>query len=242
MTPQTILAAFDAEAARLVEIAAGIDDTAFARPSPCPPWTVAELFCHLRMATARVSGMLAEPAPAGGPLVPARGYYRAGQRFSAATNDERVESARRDARSLDGAAARVRDFDETRERIGALLRSAPPERVVRTRHGDRMLLVEFTRTRVLELAVHGLDLAAGLGRPPWMTPQAALVTGELLLPPAKAAELRKAAGWDQVTLVAKLTGRVPATPAETRLIDTLGIERIALGQPGTDAPGQTTGR
>jgi hypothetical protein len=32
--------------------------------------------------------------------------------------------------------------------------------VVLTRHGDRMLLTEFLRTRVLELAVHGLDLAA----------------------------------------------------------------------------------
>jgi len=34
---------------------------------------------------------------------------------------------------------------------------------VLTRHGDVMLLTEFMRTRVLELAVHGLDLAAGVG-------------------------------------------------------------------------------
>jgi hypothetical protein len=40
---------------------------------------------------------------------------------------------------------------------------------VRTRHGDVMLLTEFMRTRVLELAVHGLDLATGLGRDPWLT-------------------------------------------------------------------------
>ena len=93
-----------------------------------------------------------------------------------------------------------------------------------------MLLWEFLRTRVFELAVHGLDLAAALDREPWMTPSAAEVTGELLLPAAAAgARLRADAGWDQVTLIAKLTGRCPATPAESRLIEALGSQRLALG-------------
>ena len=42
---------------------------------------------------------------------------------------------------------------------------------------------------------------------------AVVVTG-LLLPGGGAAELQAGAGWDQVTLVAKLTGREPVTEAE----------------------------
>ncbi len=92
-----------------------------------------------------------------------------------------------------------------------------------------MLLSEFLRTRVFELAVHGLDLAAALDRAPWMTALAAEVTGELLLPAAAGARLRAETGWDQVTLIAKLAGRSPATSAESRLIESLGSRRLALG-------------
>ena len=110
-----------------------------------------------------------------------------------------------------------------------LLRTTPADRPVLTRHGDRMLLAEFTRTRVLELAVHGLDLAAALGRPPWMTPPAAQVTQDLLLSPDAAAELRAVTGWDQVTVVAKLTGRAPLSAAERQRADSVGFRPLALG-------------
>jgi hypothetical protein len=213
---------------------------------------------------ARLSDMLAEPEPEPEPgpepepshVVTAPGYYRADQRFSPATNDDRIQSARRGAAAFSAAADRARDFRQVSEHAVSLLRAAPPGRVVRTRHGDRMLLTEFTRTRVLELAVHGLDLAAGLGREPWITTQAARVTAELLLPgstvsstavetavetavkaPAGAAdtavsaavELREAAGWDLVTLIAKLTGRAPVTPAEDKLLSSVAVRRLALG-------------
>jgi hypothetical protein len=62
-----------------------------------------------------------------------------------------------------------------------------------------------------------------------MTVAAAEVTEELLLDPPAASRLRAAAGWDRVTLIAKLTGRVPATAAETRLTGSLGVQRLALG-------------
>ena len=92
-----------------------------------------------------------------------------------------------------------------------------------------MLLTEFLRTRVLELAVPGLDLAAALERPPWMTARAAAVTEDLLLPAAAAAQLRADTGRDQVTLIAGLTGRRPATAAEAQLIQSSGARRPALG-------------
>ena len=229
MVPEMLMDAFGAESGRLSEVAAGTDDAAFARPSPCLPWTVAELLFHVRMTMARLSVMLAAPA-AGSGLVPAPDYYRADQRFSAAANADRIESARRGAAALPDAAARARDFREARQQAWTLLQAASPGRVVRTRHGDRMLLTEFTRTRVLELAVHGLDLAKALDREPWMTVLAAQVTEELLLPsPDAAVELRTTAAWDQVTLIAKLTGRATTTAAENKLIQSLATQRLALG-------------
>jgi uncharacterized protein (TIGR03083 family) len=230
MAPEMLMDAFGAESGLLSQVAAGTDDAAFARPSPCLPWTVAELLFHVRMTMARLSVMLAAPEPAGSGLVPAPDYYRADQRFSAATNADRIESARHGAAALPDAAARARDFGEARLQAWTLLQAASPGRVVRTRHGDRMLLTEFTRTRVLELAVHGLDLAKALDREPWMTASAAQVTEELLLPsPDAAVELRTTAAWDQVTLIAKLTGRAATTAAETRLIQSLATQRLALG-------------
>jgi hypothetical protein len=92
-----------------------------------------------------------------------------------------------------------------------------------------MRLTEFLRTRVLEVAVHGLDLATAWQRQPWTTEPAARVTEEILLPAAAAASLRARAGWDNVTTIAKLTGRRPLTQAETQLIRSLGVSRLALG-------------
>ena len=100
---------------------------------------------------------------------------------------------------------------------------------MRTRHGDLMLLSEFLRTRVLELAVHGLDLAAGLNRDPWLTPEAAAVVAELMLPTGSAPAVRKRLGWDDATLIAKITDRLPLTPAESWVIEGQDIHRLALG-------------
>jgi hypothetical protein len=114
-------------------------------------------------------------------------------------------------------------------RAWGLLQVTPPGRVVRTRHGDPMLLSEFLRTRVFELAVHGLDLAAALEREPWMTAPAAESPKSSCIPAPAGARLRAETGWDWVTLIAKLTGRSPLTSVERRLIEPLGSTRLALG-------------
>jgi uncharacterized protein (TIGR03083 family) len=224
-----VLAAFDAESRRLADVVNGLEDASFARPSPCAPWTAGELLFHVQMTMERLGGMLAEPEPGGSRLVDAPGYYRADQRFSAAVNDDRVASARNGAVDLCGAGARARAFRDARDRAWSLVTAEPPGRVVRTRHGDRMLLTEFLRTRVLELAVHGLDLAVAVDREPWLTQPAASVTAELLLDPSDAARLREATGWERITLIAKLTGRLPLTAAEADLIRSLGVPWLALG-------------
>jgi uncharacterized protein (TIGR03083 family) len=234
-----VVEAFGAEAERLSEMVSRADEAAFDRASPCPPWTVGELLCHVRIGVSRVPGMLGEPEPSPGPLIPAADYYRPDQRFSPAVNRGRIAAAQRAAAALvagsaclaagSAGPAAARDFDQAWRDAWARIRRAPQVRLVRTRHGDRMQLTEFLRTRVLELAVHGLDLASGLGCRPWITAPAAAVVEELMMPAGSAARLLDESGWDHATLIAKATGRLPLTSAETTLIERHGLRRLALG-------------
>ena len=233
MAADAVLDGFAAEARSLAAAMAAAPATAFAAPSPCPPWTVSELFAHVANAAGRVCGMLAGPEPEAGPgdegLVSAVGYYRADRRFSAATNADRIATARRGAAGSGPDDLRA-EFDRAWRSALADVAAAPPGRRVRTRHGDLMLLTEFMRTRVLELAVHGLDLAAGVGRDPWLTGAAAAVVEELIMPGENgAAGLRQRLGWDRAGLVAKATGRSPLTAAERQAVQDAGVRWLALG-------------
>jgi uncharacterized protein (TIGR03083 family) len=224
-----VVEAFGAEAGRLAQMVLGADEAAFSRASPCPPWTVGELLYHVRVGAGRVPGMLDGPEPANGPLITAVSYYRPDQRFSPATNKARLEVAQQGAAALGTGSAIARDFDQTWREAWARVQQAAQARVVRTRHGDLMLLTEFLRTRVLELAVHGLDLAAGLKCQPWLTEAAALVVEGVLLPVEALAQLPDESGWDHATLIAKATGRLPLSPADTAFFEARGLRRLTLG-------------
>jgi uncharacterized protein (TIGR03083 family) len=235
-----VLEAFACEAQSLAAGLARVPDAAFSRVSPCPPWTAGELVRHVATGAGRVCGMLAELEPPAAGLVSAAGYYQADRRFSAATNADRIAAAQRDAAGRAPAQLRA-DFDRAWRAAAADAGAAAPGRRVRTRHGDTMLLTDFMRTRVLELAVHGLDLAAGSGQPPWLTGRAAGVVEELILPGdgggggddgeggGGAAGLRRQLGWDRVTLIAKATGRSPLTGAERDAVTAAGLRWLALG-------------
>lgn len=238
MPQSEITSACAAEATALTKITVGLTDNDIARPSPCPPWTVADLLCHVVIAVGRIDQALVEPdnsARDGAPddavreLVSTRGYYRPDQRFSAATNADRIQTAKALARQLGSAAAISSELAARWRPAVRLLEGAPADRTIRTRHGDRMLLADFACTRVVELALHGLDLAAGLGRDPWMTRQAADVLEHLLLPAGHGDRLQALLGCDQVGLIARLTGRSAVTPAEAALVDGAGAVVLSLG-------------
>jgi Mycothiol maleylpyruvate isomerase N-terminal domain len=147
VSPELTMQAFGAESGRLAQVAEGAGDAAFGRLSPCRPWTAAELLYHVQMTMGRLQAMLAEPEPDGTGLVAAAGYYRADHRFAAAVTEDRIRSAQRGAAALPGAAAPASDFRQARNLTWSLLQAAPAGRVVRTRHGDAMVLAEFARTR-----------------------------------------------------------------------------------------------
>ncbi|OIJ86213.1 hypothetical protein BIV24_27060 [Streptomyces colonosanans] len=91
-----------------------------------------------------------------------------------------------------------------------------------------MLLSEFLLTRIVEVAVHGLDLADALGREPWLTSSAGDAVTELLLGAEQTAAVRTL-GWSQPHFLRKATGREPLDEEEAAQIEQLSIRWLALG-------------
>ncbi|RIV40001.1 maleylpyruvate isomerase N-terminal domain-containing protein [Micromonospora radicis] len=233
--------AFHDECARLTEVLATLDPADLGRPTRCVPWTVAELLAHVRTGVGRLAGMLTGPAPEHAD-VDAAGYFGAAK-FTRQVDADRIHAARVDAagpaavatgaepdraapgRQPDGPWAA--DFDRAWRATLTAVDAHPAQRTVRTRHGDAMTVTEFLRTRVVEVGVHGLDLAAALDREPWLTPAAGRVIGELL---TGGRPLPAQLGWDRLTLIDKATGRTPRSAAEQHALDAAGIRLLAFGR------------
>lgn len=232
--PPSALDAFAGEATRLAAVLTGLTDTdddaktGLDLPSTCPPWTVRELACHVRIAVARLPGMLAAPAPPG-PPVTAHAYYAPG-RADPAANTDRIAAARLDAAAWPSPRAVTTAFTGAVDTTIAAARRHDPARLVRTRWGDPMTLEDYLVTRVVEVTVHGLDIAASLNRAPWTTPAAAtVVTGLLTETGAGGAALPAALGWDPPTFIAKATGRQPLTDREQATVAGTGVTWLRLG-------------
>ncbi|MDH6139465.1 uncharacterized protein (TIGR03083 family) [Kitasatospora sp. GP30] len=227
MNQGRVVEAFRLEAGRLTQAMTGVAQAEWRLPTRCTPWTVGELLAHVRVVIAWLPGMLAAPAPPR-PEVSATEYYRPDARFAPGTNAARIALAQHDAAQQADGDGLVEGFDATWQEAYRLCQAEPDSRVVRTRHGDPMLLSDFLVTRVVELAIHGLDLADALGREPWLTPQAASVVQELLLGPDSTASLEQL-GWGQLRFLRKATGRDPIGEGELAEVGRLGIRWITLG-------------
>ncbi|NBE84791.1 maleylpyruvate isomerase N-terminal domain-containing protein [Micromonospora rubida] len=221
----TVRAAFRAECATLGAVLRGLSPADLDRPTGCPPWAVRELIAHVSTGAGRLTGMLAAPAP-GAAEVDAAGYFGA-TKFAPEVDRARIDSARREARELPDPAAVAAEFDRAWQSADDAVGRQPPGWVVRTRHGDAMALAEFLVTRVVEVGVHGLDLAAALGREPWLTPAAAEVTTALL---TGGRDVPAELGWDRLALVGRATGRVPLTDRERAVLDGAGMRRLAFAR------------
>ncbi|MEO3743118.1 maleylpyruvate isomerase N-terminal domain-containing protein [Plantactinospora sp. B5E13] len=221
--------AFRAEAGRLSEVLGGLTEADLDRPTGCPPWSVRDLLGHVRTGAGRIVGMLAQPAPARAEVDPAS--YFGPAKFTPETDTARIDAARRDGSGFTTGRELAADFDRTWREAYDVTGRVPGERVVRTRHGDPMTVDDFLATRVVELGVHGLDLAAALDREPWLTTPAAELVAGLLTDAAgpAGAGLTDELGWDRLTLIAKATGRSPLTRAEQQVVDRRGVRWPAFG-------------
>jgi hypothetical protein len=134
------------------------------RPTRCEPWSVRELLGHVCVVLGWVPGMLTAEAPEQAEISAAE-YYRPDHRFDAATNASRIGLGRERVGDVPVGSLAV-EFASVWRGVEARCRREPTDRVVRTRHGDAMLLTDFLLTRIVEVAVHGLDLADALEHEP----------------------------------------------------------------------------
>jgi uncharacterized protein (TIGR03083 family) len=221
------LEAFRLEARELSRAVAGLNEAEWDQPTRCQPWSVRELLGHVRVVIAWLPQMLEAPAP-DRPQVTATQYYRPDDRFSPQGNATRIALARTLAAGHADGASLAADFTATWQKVHRLCRDAADGKVVRTRHGDAMLLSEFLLTRIVEVAVHGLDIADALGRQPWLTAQAEAAVLGLLIGPGHAGRTHEL-GWDGPTTLRKATGRAALDEAEASRIKKLGLRWITLG-------------
>jgi uncharacterized protein (TIGR03083 family) len=199
------------EAACLVAAVRDLNEDDLERPTPCEPWSARELLVHVLVACRRLPPMLSEPAPSRAE-VSAWEYFR-NDRLGGVPDPDRIEAARQDATGLASSQEIVAALAAAVREMVSLGRSERPDRIVRTRWGDAMLLTEYLETRVFERAVHGLDLATAVGRQPWLSEEAAAVAAQVLGERMDEDELR-GLGWDQLTFIEKATGRMPLTDKE----------------------------
>ncbi|MFE9704183.1 maleylpyruvate isomerase N-terminal domain-containing protein [Streptomyces sp. NPDC005930] len=227
MNQDRVLEAFRQESGALTAAMSGLSEAEWSLPTRCSPWTVRDLLGHVCVVIDWLPGMLDASAP-GAATISAADYFRPDDRFSPQTNSARIALAQdRAAEAADGAAF-AEDFTATWQRVDRLCRVQPSSRTVSTRHGDAMLLSEFLLTRVVEVAVHGLDLADALGREPWLTSSAGDAVLELLLGAEQMAAADKL-GWSQPHFLRKATGREPLDETEAAKIEQFGIRWLALG-------------
>lgn len=200
------------ECQRISTVVLALGAADFARPTRLPSWSVKEVLAHLYMVVQRTSLSLAElpPPAADADAITYWSYERATDAPATA------EAARTLAASYEGGHELALAWDATwRRAVEAASLEDGPRPVVTW--GPVLTLDDFLRTRVLELVVHGIDLARALDRPPWATRGGMLITLAILTallgigPPS-------ALRWNDVAFVEKGTGRIPLTRGEREIL------------------------
>lgn len=186
----------------------------FGRQTRCPAWDVRGLTGHLLRDVDRILEYVGEDAPEKADTGAAEYFTR---------YDPVVDSAEVAAGSIKRAAEfattdeLVVEFATTWRSAIALARSEGPDRLVRVRWGPCLRLDDYLDTRVLEMAVHGLDMADALGLKPWLTRDGGAIVREML---TWLAGSTPPEAWDDVELAEKGTGRSPLTPRDIAALGT----------------------
>ena len=164
---------------------------AWSEPSALAEYQVGELAAHTLLATARLESVLADPPPTDASVVDLAGFYGPNRVDDASTPDVglhpliRAAAAEAAQRGCDRVAA---DLRAVVDRLRAALPGADPSRLVpvlNVRHGATPLEA-YVRSRVVELVVHGDDLAASVGLPYGVPAAAVDVTLDVCLELARA--------------------------------------------------------
>jgi uncharacterized protein (TIGR03083 family) len=194
---------------RLHRWAGQLDDVATARPSVLSGWTVADLIAHLGRAMDALA--VARPAEPGTvPITLAEylgGYPDRAEQISEVTHDLAARISHDPLGEVEAMAQAALDRLDELRRLG-------DDPVVQARRAP-ILLSEMVTSRLIELVVHGDDLARSvrLPGPGPLDPQAVTLVGEALLE-----VLLVRGGWDlevvdELAWIRLACGRVPLTGA-----------------------------
>jgi len=150
----------------------------WAEPSALADFTVGGLAAHLASQVETVLTRLAEPAPTTEPVDLAEHYSRAAWLGADLDADANVAiRGKGEQLASDGPAAVLARTEAAANAVAAELAAAGPDRTVSPPAGPWALrLDDFLLTRMMEIAVHGDDLAYSVGVP---TPE---LSGEVLVP------------------------------------------------------------
>jgi len=216
MWPQpNVVDVFAGECEVVAGVSLALEEEAFALPTRCPPWDVKALLGQMFRDVDRILAYRDEPTAAL-PDTTSVSYWR-----SYDPVDDGPDIAARAIEVADAFASGAElaiAFDRRRNEAVQAALDMPPHRLFGA-YGRTLVFDEYVRTRVLEIAVHGLDLAHALGRAPWVTPEAVVVVRTILTGLLEA-EPPIALAWDDVTYIETGTGRRPLSD----------VERAALGE------------
>jgi uncharacterized protein (TIGR03083 family) len=174
----------------------------FARPTRLPAWNVKQLLAHMWRDMDRLRSALGDEPPEAADA-DAMTYWRAYD--PAARGPEIAGRAREVAARFATGGQLAADFERTWTEGVALATGEPPDRLIAT-WGPTMRLDEFLATRVVEIAVHGLDLAHALDRRPWLSREGSGIVRRIL-DGLLDAELPLLIGWDELAFIEAGTGR-----------------------------------
>jgi uncharacterized protein (TIGR03083 family) len=193
-----------------------LTDEDYARPTRCTAWNVKELLGHLYRDVDRINEALSTQAPQEHDN-DSVSYWRAYDPIADAPDiaDRAKDLAASHPTGESLAAAWDQMWPRALEAAGGADRS----RVVVT-WGPALTLDELLKTRVLEVTIHGADLADAVGRPPWATPEGLEITNAILRG-LLGADLPRELGWDEVTLMEKGSGRGELTAEERKILGSL---------------------
>jgi uncharacterized protein (TIGR03083 family) len=224
MTSADPLAAVQDECELVSGVVLGLSEADFHRSTRCPAWSVKQLLGHMFRDVDRLNIALQQPLPQAADTT-AVTYWRS---YDPVTDGVAIaDRAKELAASYPSGKQLGEAWDEMWRRAVEAARSTRRDRVI-VSWGPTLTLEEFLKTRVLEITVHGTDLADALSMRPWPTGSGLAITREILVgllgqePPP---ELR----WDDGAFLEKGTGRRPLTEDDRARLGELATRFPLLG-------------
>jgi uncharacterized protein (TIGR03083 family) len=188
----------------------------FDLPTRCEAWNVKELLAHMYRDVERTIVGLHEKG-AGEPDSDAVTYWKTYDPI--ADGPSIADRAKLRAASYGSAHELAVVWDDMWKRSVDMAMGQPPSRPVMT-WGPILTLEHFITTRVVEITVHGMDMADALERDAWATQEAVDLTTEVL-GEILGEEPTPDLGWGDLTFIEKGTGRQPLTRGEREILGRL---------------------